>query len=355
MNDALFLKQALELADTRKGFCAPNPAVGAVVVQDGKIVSQGVHQKAGSPHAEVEALNGLQDAENTTVYVTLEPCCHWGKTPPCTDLLIQKKVSRVVYGLMDPNPLVRGRGQASLEQAGISCQWFQLPEIEKFYRGYSHWVTHEKTPYVTAKLAVTLDGKIAGAQGERKQITGPELEKFTHEHRRRSDALLTTVETILCDDPRLDVRIDSEVLQKPLYVLDTFMRLPEKARVFDTAQSITLFHGADVPQTRLHLLEDKGVRLVPVQKEELGLNLLDVVKEIGQAGCHELWVECGGTCIWALVRKKLLGRVFIYVAPKWMGKDGKAAFGEDAWDLANGSKSVQWSSRGKDALCEIEW
>ena len=168
-----YLKQALALALTRKGYCAPNPSVGAVIVKQGNIIGSGFHWASGFPHAEVVALEGLtpDETDGATIYGTLEPCCHWGKTPPCTDRLIQHHFAKVIYGLSDPNPDVAGKGVAALAEVGIVCEQLTLPEITAFYESYQFWWKYRR-PRVIAKLAVSLDGKIALSSGKPISLTG---------------------------------------------------------------------------------------------------------------------------------------------------------------------------------------
>jgi len=340
-----YLKEALALAEIRRGFCAPNPSVGAVVVKDNAMISRGFHRAAGQPHAEVEALKELGDqAAGTTVYVTLEPCCIWGRTPPCTQLLIERKVGRVVYGFKDPNPKVSGRGASELAKAGIECVHVGTPESEAFYESYAHWVKTGR-PFVTAKLAMSLDGKIAGPGGKSVKISGSALDEFTHERRKKSDAILTTGATILTDNPRLNARVGDKIFAKPVYVLDRSSRVPSTASVFQTAKNLTIFCNPGIRRANL------GVRTVEIPDTVPFLN--EALSQIGKDGIHDLWVEAGGTCFRALLNDGLLNRAFIYFSPKWLGEKALSAFPE-SFSL---SKEVdcRWSSFGDEALCEIRW
>ncbi|WP_304985754.1 bifunctional diaminohydroxyphosphoribosylaminopyrimidine deaminase/5-amino-6-(5-phosphoribosylamino)uracil reductase RibD [Coxiella-like endosymbiont] len=184
-NSEVYLKQALEFAEIRRGFCAPNPAVGAILVKDNKIISTGFHKRNGLPHAEVEAINSAgENVKGADLYVTLEPCCHYGKTPPCTDLIIKTGIKSVYYSLADPNPNVFNKGAQALKQAGIDCFLLEIPEIKSFYKSYSYW-TANKRSWITIKLALSLDGKIAGIKGKPVALTGEELKLYTHEFRKK--------------------------------------------------------------------------------------------------------------------------------------------------------------------------
>ena len=348
--DHVYLQKALVVAELRKGFCAPNPSVGAVIVKDNIIVATGHHEAAGHVHAEIAALEKLNyKADKATLYVTLEPCCHWGKTPPCTDAIIQSGIKRVVYAYKDPNPIVAGKGEAILLNAGLQCDHLPLSEINTFYKSYTHW--HQaQTPFVTAKIAMTLDGKIAGKQSNPLQITGEALKELTHQYRKKSDAILTTSKTITQDNPQLNVRFPAETLSKPLYILDSQLNLPLTAKVFSTAKSLIIFHAKSAPSDRLNQLLERGVRCYSVAETVDGLNLLDILVQIGKDGVHDLWVEAGAKCFSAFVQQKLLHRILIYMAP-WVAGEGSFAF---HMPVDFRAYPLHWQQFGKDVLCEID-
>jgi diaminohydroxyphosphoribosylaminopyrimidine deaminase/5-amino-6-(5-phosphoribosylamino)uracil reductase len=233
--DSHYLCAALTQAQVNRGFCSPNPAVGAIIVKDHKVLATGFHLGPGTHHAEVDAIKKLSPAETAgaTIYISLEPCCHFGRTPPCTDALIQAGIKRVVYGYEDPNPLVKGKSQSLLQAANISCDYLPIAEIDAFYQSYSHWHL-TKMPFITAKIALTLDGKMAGKLGQPIAITGPALQEFTHQSRKLSDAILTTAETILKDDPQLNIRLKNTIFTKPIYILDRQLKVSPEARIFST-------------------------------------------------------------------------------------------------------------------------
>lgn len=351
-----FLSQALSLAKLRRGFCAPNPAVGAIAVKDGRVLAEGYHWAAGYPHAEAEVLNQLGEAaRGATLYVTLEPCCHYDKkTPPCTDAIIAHGIKEVIIGHVDPNPAVSGQGIARLQAAGIGCQLVALPEIEAFYQSYSHWL-QTGLPWVTAKIALSLDGKIAGKNGEPIAITGPELKRYTHEHRKQTDAILTTVKTVICDDPQLNVRLGDERYTKPVYVLDRQLKLPLTAQLLTTASQLTLFHAADVPEKTREAYLAKGIKCiaVPIDPQQR-LSLRAIFAIIGQHGRHDLWVEAGGQCFAALLQQQLLQRALVYVAPKWLGEHAQLAFRTED-NLFHSARTLHWQVFGNDVICEFRW
>ena len=350
-----YLKQALALAELRRGFCAPNPCVGAILVKDEKIIANGYHWASGYAHAEADALSKIDApfAKGATLYVTLQPCCHTAKkTPPCSQLLIEKGIAKVVYAFRDPNPAVGDQSDKQLQQAGIICVQQALPEIDRFYASYQFWWQH-KRPFVTAKLAISLDGKIAGPQGQRIQLTGETAQQFTHQQRQRADAMLTTAKTIICDNPALNVRLDNTIASKPLYILDSKLSTPLSARIFNTTKNVTLFYqsGLDVKQQEKY--NSANVCLIPIKADGQGLNLLDILKQIGQAGYHDLWIEAGGQCFQSFAQNHLLQQAFIYVAPQWLGPNAQAAFSHP--NVLATAQHISPSLLDPDACFKFDW
>lgn len=351
MDHRKYLLIALQLANERRGFCAPNPSVGAVIVDQDRILGQGSHFGSGFEHAEVVASQGLSNLSSSRLYVTLEPCCHWGKTPPCTELIIKKGIKEVYYGFTDPNPDVNGVGEAALRKAGIHCQRIDLPEINAFYQSYAHW-TKNKLPWVTAKLAMSIDARIAGPQAEPITITGNEAKQFTYACRFKSDAILTSVKTIINDDPALNACLDSKVIAKPLFVLDSRLELPLNAKVFSTCEKITVFHNA-ADHSRITALESKGVTCYKVASRNGKLDLREVLRLIGAVGIQDLWVEAGGQIFTSLVKHRWVNTCYLYIAPKLLGSEALPAFasGEGIFSQARST----WSQLGEDLLCEFSW
>lgn len=353
--DELFLKQALSLALPRLGFCAPNPAVGAVLARGDRVIAQGYHTACGAPHAEIEALKiaGAQ-AQGATLYITLEPCCHWGKTPPCTDQIIQSGVSRVVFAYQDPNPAVNGKGMTRCLQAGIECLHLPVSEITAFYRPYRFWVENHR-PWVTCKMAITLDGKIALQSGKPLPLTGKKLAMVTHQGRSQSDAILTTIQTILMDNPSLNVRLNEpeSVQAKPLYILDTQARLPLNANIFNTSDFITVLHGKSAPTNRLQALQQQGAHLIQIAETVQGLDLPQVLKTLGSAGHHQCWVEAGGKLFASLYTQQLIQQLLLYISTQTLADTGYNAFMQ-AMDFRQ-AKSIAWKSLEEEAYCEVHW
>ena len=354
MNDSLitYLRKALSLAKIRRGFCAPNPAVGVVLAKEDKIIATGFHKRSGLPHAEVEAIRSAgENAKGCDLYVTLEPCCHYGKTPPCTDLIIQSGIKSVYYGLRDPNSIVSGNGAQQLEKAGIRCFFIELPEINAFYESYHHWTKH-KRPWATAKLALSLDGKIAGPKGEPVLLTGQELKQYTFECRKKSDALLTTINTILKDDPKLNVRLDGEEIKKTIYILDSNLRLPFTAMIHESAERIIIFHEKQADKKQKKALIDKNIRCIEITRRKDGLDLSKIFDVIGNDGIHDLWIEAGGHCFESFLNNNLLNRALIYISPKILGVYATSAF---KIPFSFSKHALQWHQYGKDAICEVQF
>lgn len=311
--DFHWLEAALAAARPWRGRVAPNPAVGAVVVRGERLLAAGVHRGPGRPHAEPDALDRAGDTKGSTLYVTLEPCNHHGRTPPCTDRILSAGVARVVYGHRDANPEVAGHGAERLRAAGVSVDHVPVPAVAAFYRSFDRALL-ERLPTVTAKLAVDRNGRYAGRGPERYLITGEEANEATHRWRERHDAILTTAETLLADDPRLDVRLPGRTPRAlPIYVWDRRARLETDRRCFATAASITVFHGADAAPDRLRALERRGVRLAPLADED---PFRSALTRIVANGHHHVWAEAGGRFVRALAETSYLQRLVLYLGAK---------------------------------------
>lgn len=306
-----YLLEALQYAKIQTGFCAPNPAVGAVIVQNNTIISTGFHLGAGHAHAEADALKKLHHhAAGATLYVTLEPCCHFGRTPPCTDLIKKTGIAKVYFGFLDPNPVVSGKGALILNQSGIICQQIILSEINLFYEPYDYW-TKNKKPIVAAKLAVSADYHVARAH-----ITGVQCDLLTQQYRKKSDAILTTINTVLSDNPSLNVRFNHTVIAKPIYILDSTCRLPCDAKIWKTAKSITIFYSQKANQSSVEKLMQQGARCILINENVFGLNLDAILSQIGNDGFQTLWIEAGKTCFDSFLKQDLLHQAIIYVSTK---------------------------------------
>lgn len=320
MLDLDYMKLAIELAKSAEGQTSPNPIVGAVVVKDGQIAGFGAHLKAGEPHAEVHALRMAGDkSEGSTVYVTLEPCSHHGKTPPCADLLIRSKVAKVFVASMDSNPLVQGRGIEKLKAAGIEVETGLLKEeAEKLNEVFFHYIAH-KTPFVTLKSAVSLDGKIATSTGESKWITGDEARQDVHVSRSRHDAILVGVNTVIRDNPKLTTRLPGGGGKNPIrIVLDHSLRTPPDCHLATDGEADTwIVTGNGVTGDKLESFKDKRVTLIQLPEEKITIKTL--LKTLGERGITSLYVEGGAEVNASFIEAKAVNRMITYIAPKVIG------------------------------------
>lgn len=347
-----YLRRALALAGTRRGYCAPNPSVGAVIVNDGRVISEGVHVACGEPHAEVAALQALEGiAPGATLYVSLEPCSHYGRTPPCTQAIVAAGISSVIYGFKDPNPQVAGQGHQQLAAAGVAAVQLSLPEIDAFYTSYRYWLSHQR-PWVTAKIALSLDGKIAGPAGERVNITGPELKQHTYHCRQRSDALLTTAKTIIQDDPLLSVVLKNHIESKRLYIVDRRLQLSADRQIWQNTLPITVFYSAANSGKLPSALVQRGVKFIPVPEYNDRLDVDHIIELIGRDGVHDLWVEAGGILLESLLVADLVNDLQIYCAPKWLGPRAQSAFNGKELNFERFTEK-RWYQVGEDAVCEM--
>lgn len=323
--DEKYMARALELAAMGLGKTAPNPAVGAVVVRDGVPVGEGWHQRCGGPHAEVFALlRAGQNARNATAYVSLEPCSHYGKTPPCARALIEAGVTRVVVAMQDPNPKVRGRGIRLLREQGIRVDvGLMKKEAAALNEDFIHWVTTGK-PFVALKLAQTLDGKIAARFGEETPITGNQSRKIVHSLRNRYAAVMVGIGTVLADDPLLTVRGIRDAGQPVRLVLDSGLRLPESSQLVKTAKDFPLvvfYRSRLAEKARIERLESLGVKLVPVRRgPREGLDLVQVLEEIAKMNLTSVMLEGGRASATGFLRQRLVQRLHLFTAPMILGE-----------------------------------
>ncbi len=353
MSDEKWMRRALELAQKGTGKVHPNPMVGAVLVRGGRIVGQGFHKAWGMPHAEIEALRDAgAKSRGATLFINLEPCSHWGKTPPCVDGLIRAGVKKVVAAMRDPNPLVSGRGFSALRRNGIQVVRDLLgQEALELNRAFSMWV-REGRPYITLKMASSLDGKVATADGESKWITGPEARALGHKWRGRVDAIAVGIETVRRDNPSLTSHGHGK---NPIrLIFDSHLRISHFAKVLDPrAKTIVLASREKTRQRRT--LEKQGVQtLVAGSDREHRVNLPNALKLLAQQGVAHLLVEGGPTLQGSFFDGGFVDEVLAFVSPTVIGgTKAKASVGgrgvlslADVWRLRN-----PWIGRvGKDIL-----
>lgn len=347
-SDIEYMQLALDLAASAKGKTNPNPLVGAVIVKDGVIVGTGLHRKAGEPHAEVHAFNMAGDhAKGATLYVTLEPCSHFGKTPPCANLVKDSGVARVVVAMEDPNPSVAGRGIKRIQEAGIDVEVGLLEEqARKLNERFIHNMVN-KRPFVISKFAMTLDGKIATHTGHSKWITGEQSRLQVHHLRNEVDAILVGVGTVLADNPSLTTRIPNVEGKNPVrIVLDSQLRTPIDANVTNTMDAKTMIVSTnDAPNEKKQLLEEKGVTIVTVSNDNGQLNLKEMLEQLYEHGITDLLVEGGAEVNASFLRGHFIDKYLVYIAPKVLGgKQSKTPFGGEDVDLIDASVNVQFDT-----------
>lgn len=337
MAEEQFMKRAIELAKQGVGWTAPNPLVGAVVVKNGRVIGEGYHRKYGELHAERNALAACsEDPAGATLYVTLEPCCHYGKTPPCTEIIIEKKIAKVVIGSRDPNPKVAGKGARILREHGIEVvEDYMREACDALNPVFFHYIT-TKTPYVVLKFAMTLDGKIATRTGASKWITGEAARNHVHQLRGRYAGILAGIGTVLEDDPMLNCRIDGA--HQPLrIILDSHLRIPMGSRLVRSAKEYPLLivcnestRDREEGTNRIQKLEEVGAKVwtLPEKNGHPDLNVL--MQRLGEEKIDSVLIEGGGTVNEAALKAHIVHHVYAYIAPKIFG-------GEDAKTPVEGS------------------
>ena len=329
MDDAFYMKLALDLAQKGLGFTSPNPMVGAVVVRDGEIVGKGYHHQAGEPHAEVNALKEAGNlARGATLFVTLEPCNHTGRTPPCTRSIVAAGIRRVVAAMPDPNPDVQGEGAAYLRHKGLDVR-LGICETEacRLNEAFIKYIT-TKQPWVTVKCAMTLDGRIAAKSGDSKWITGEKARHFVHEMRHASDAILVGVNTVKTDNPRLTTRLeDRQVTDPARVILDTRLTIPEDATILQMesdSDTIVFTGSGDSDAAKVEKqqrLEQVGVRVVRAPLENGLLQWEPMMARQGGKGITSLMIEGGSRDIGSAFRSGIVDKIAFFYAPKILGGD----------------------------------
>lgn len=324
------MREAIALAEQGRGHTAPNPLVGCVIVKDGRTIGRGWHRRYGDLHAEREALAACtEDPAGATAYVTLEPCCHHGKQPPCTDALLEAGIARVVVGLTDPNPLVCGHGIAILREHGVTVETGLLAdEIREQNRIFLKYIT-QKRPWVTLKVAMTLDGKIATASGDSRWVTSGQARAFVHRLRAERSGICVGAGTVRADDPMLDCRLDGG--QDPIRILpDSHASLSPESRIAQSADRIrTILAHTDAADTaRLERLHACGIETLACASREGHVDLEDLLERLGARHIDSLLLEGGEALNGSFVEQGLVDEYYFFVAPKILGgRDAKTAVG----------------------------
>jgi diaminohydroxyphosphoribosylaminopyrimidine deaminase/5-amino-6-(5-phosphoribosylamino)uracil reductase len=321
--DQGFMQMAYALAEKARGWASPNPYVGAVVVKGEKIVGYGYHEQPGKPHAEVVALRRAgKEARGSTLYVTLEPCVHWGRTPPCVETILRFRPKRVVISALDPNPIVYKKGVKKLKEAGIEVALGCLGEKnQRLNEAYIKYIT-QRLPWVILKAGLSMDGKIAAADGSSRWVTGPLAREYTHLLRGEADALLVGINTVIRDNPQLTIR-------HPLWgkkqlvrvILDSRLRLPLESRLLKTFQKgpILIFTSREAPFKKKKELAAKGAEIMEVDMQQGRLDLKAILKELARRGLASVLVEGGSQVLTSFLEQKLADKLFLHFAPRLLG------------------------------------
>lgn len=353
-----YMKLAIELAKKGKGRVNPNPLVGAVIVKDGKIIGKGYHEKCGTNHAEVNAfLSAKESVQGATMYVTLEPCSHYGKTPPCADKIVEKKIAKVVIGMTDPNPLVSGRGIKKLEDAGIEVVTGVLEdECKKVNEVFIKYIS-KKVPFVVLKTAMSLDGKIATASGESQWITCEESRLKVHELRNELSGIMVGVNTVIKDNPSLTCRIENGRNPRVI-VVDSKLRIPTESNVVinNKNNGLIIATTENCDKGKMLKLEEMGVTVLKIPAKNERVDLKKLMIELGNIGVDGILLEGGSTLNYSALEEGIVDKVQVYIAPKIIGgekaKTPVGGIGIDQLKDHFKVKNIEVSKIGQDILIE---
>lgn len=344
------MDRAIVLAERGMGWVNPNPLVGAVIVKDGRILAEGWHEQYGGLHAERNAFkNCHEDPAGATMYVTLEPCCHYGKTPPCTEAVIEHRIARVVVGMCDPNPLVAGKGIEILRKAGIEVTTGVREEkIREQNKVFLKYIT-TRQPWVVLKTAMTLDGKIAAFTGDSYWVTGEKARMRVQEMRRNCMGIIVGAGTVQMDNPLLNCRLDGNVRQPIRIIIDSGARIALNSRLVETAREYRTIvaHTGRAGTEKLSALSEKGVELLACAEEENRVDLGDLMRQLGGMGIDSVLLEGGGQLNESFLRRGLVDEVYTFIAPKIIG-GSEAKTPVEGSGIAKMSEAIQL----KEINCE---
>jgi len=323
VEDIKYMQRALNLAARAKGRTSPNPMVGAVIVKGDEIIGEGYHRKAGTAHAEVIALRAAgEDARGATLYVTLEPCSHYGRTPPCANAVIAAGIKRIVIACLDPNPLVSGRGLNILKQAGIDITTGVLQEEARRLNEAFFKYIQFKTPFIILKVAMTLDGKIATSTGDSRWISSEASRQYVHELRNTCDAIMVGIGTVLKDDPMLNTRLEQPETRNPIRVIiDSRLELPLQSKIVRSAkdQRTIVFCHEQAEKDKIKLLKQNDIEVIMIAGSMDKLRLEEVFRVLGEREIMSILVEGGGEINGYLVENRLIDKIHCFIAPKLVG------------------------------------
>jgi len=357
-----YMSLALNLAARGQGMTSPNPLVGAVIVKRGNIIGKGYHKRAGFPHAEIEAILDAEKKGNnvkgSTLYVTLEPCCHTNKkTPPCVDSIVKKGISEVIVGCLDPNPGVSGKGIKILEERGLNVGVGVLDEKCRILNEAFFKYIKTGIPFVTLKLAATLDGKIATKTGDSKWIGTEKQRKHAHILREKVDAIIIGIETVLLDDPRLTVRLKKKSIHQPIpIVLDNRLRIPLKSRLLNIHRSPLIITTSKSNPHKIDKIRKAGSRVLIIDKDKNGnIDLTKLMKKLGKLGCTSILIEGGSKVAASALSTKLVDKIVFFYAPKIIGEEGISMIGKLRIPKVDKSiiiKNMRIKSLGEELMIE---
>ena len=358
-DDNYYMSRAIKLAKEAVGYTTPNPLVGAVIVKDGRIIAEGLHRRYGELHAERDALSLCKEsAKGATIYVTLEPCCHHGKQPPCVDAIIEAGISRVVVGSPDPNPLVAGKGNEILRAHGIQVdEDVMRKECDEMNYVFFHYIT-TGLPYVVMKYAMTMDGKIAAHTGDSKWVTGEEARYNVHEDRHRYTAIMAGIGTVLADNPSLTCRIEGK--KNPIRIIcDSKLRMPLSSTLVETAKEArTIIATCVSDEEKYKPYIDKGCEILFTNEKDGQVDLNALMESLGRMRIDSILLEGGGTLNWSALSAGIVNRVQTYIAPKIIGGDcaPSPVRGEGFAKMCDAARLTNTSIRklGDDYLIESE-
>lgn len=356
--DEYYMGLAINLARKGIGKVNPNPMVGAVIVKDNKIVGTGYHEKYGGKHAEINAIENSKESLNgSTMYVNLEPCSHFGKTPPCVDKIIESKINKVVIASVDPNPLVQGKGVKKLRDAGIEVKVGVLDEENrKLNEVFLKYIKHKK-PFVVMKVAMSLDGKIATTTGQSKWISCDESRRYVHKLRSEVMSILVGINTVIKDNPMLDCRLENG--KNPIRIIvDTTLKIPIDSKIVSSAKSIRtiVVTTKHANKNVMKLLEDKGVEILTVNLKNNLVDLKEMINKLGELNIDSILIEGGSSLNFSAVNENIVDKIQVYVAPIILGGESSKTpiGGQGVDDIKEAFKlhKLEYKQVGSDILIE---
>jgi diaminohydroxyphosphoribosylaminopyrimidine deaminase/5-amino-6-(5-phosphoribosylamino)uracil reductase len=359
-DDKLFMKLALGLARRGLGRTSPNPAVGAVIVKNGRVIGKGYHERAGFDHAEVRAIKSARGkTAGSTLYVNLEPCDHFGKTPPCTEVIIKSGIKRVVAAMRDPNPLNNGKGFKRLREAGISVtSGILADEAVRLNEAFIKYIT-TGSPFVTVKTAQSLDGKIAAKTGDSRWITGERSRRYVHELRRNADAVLVGANTVIRDDPLLTSRTGRGEERQPIKIIvDSGLKISDAAKIFGrhSPAKVILATTKKAPRSKIDKFKKMGCDILILKEKNGKVDMRKMIKALGKKGITNVLVEGGGELIGSLADERLVDKFLFFISPKIIGgRDAKGPVGGEGVRKISHAlilKNIRYKNFGDDLLIE---